>query len=210
MLIQSENPPFRRPILDLSIATFNEECDEASNEASGICSLPELIDFNAAHNPHPLFCLQEERENGEHGSLTSLTFLGVQKAIYAAAASLRKITSASLKTSQQPVALLLESDVTLFVYLSALLYMDIPVSSHECTPIIGRSRSTQCSIGPALVHPIEPCGNGSPAARDICSGPDCLAPKQPRRKPGTRPSAYYGPPVAPYLRNIVQETHYLR
>ncbi|KAJ5170455.1 acylglycerophosphoethanolamine acyltransferase [Penicillium coprophilum] len=127
MLIQSENPPFRRPILDLSIATLNEECDDASNEASGICSLPELIDFNATHNPHHLFCLQEERENGEHSNLTPLTFLGVQKAIYAAAASLRKITSPSLKTSQQPVALLLESDVTLFMYMSALLYMDIPV-----------------------------------------------------------------------------------
>lgn len=121
MGVNNAEPEFLRPILDVSR-------NPATNE-SAIHSLPDLIDFNAEHNPDLIFSLQEIRQEGKHVDLTALTFRELKNATISCAHLIRKSLAVEDGgvLDKQPIALLLESDINLFVHLAALLYMNIPV-----------------------------------------------------------------------------------
>lgn len=110
-----------------------------------IQSLPDLILFNARENPNHTFCLQaesntevdESNATPEPFSLLPVTFRQLAGAIHVCAATLRKSVPERCLLSRgegdnecalAPVALLLESNVGLFIYLATLLSMQIPVS----------------------------------------------------------------------------------
>lgn len=106
-----------------------------------IRSLPDLIEFNAIHNSSHLFCVQAEEDSHEshptdcasEWRLRSITFGALKGAVDACCVWLSKnIPQDSERTLSQkmaPVALYLESDVGLFIYVAALLKMNIPVCS---------------------------------------------------------------------------------
>lgn len=98
-------------------------------------SLPELIRYNAVHNPDHLFCMQGEIAD-QNPCL--ITFKELEAAVTACSAWIEgKVGSATsngekseLRT-RHPVALYVESDVGLFVLIAAMLASDIPVSLHS-------------------------------------------------------------------------------
>ncbi|KAG2419144.1 hypothetical protein HFD88_002249 [Aspergillus terreus] len=104
-------------------------------DPSAIHSLPDLVDFNAEHNPDHEFALQEVRHGGKHISLTPITFRELQLAAITCARLIRKQLPGEPAEPEgghqgmmrQPVAVFLESDVNLFIHLVALLYLNIPV-----------------------------------------------------------------------------------
>ncbi|VBB79331.1 Putative protein of unknown function [Podospora comata] len=103
-----------------------------------ISSLPGLIAFNAINNPNHIFSHQVECHRRESNSnrerqsyiIQPVTFAQLDRSIGACAEWLR----ASLQTGHadrssskaRPVALYMESDIGLFIYLSALLSLNIP------------------------------------------------------------------------------------
>ena len=104
-------------------------------------SLPDLVSFNAIKNAHHIFCLQSSRSHStaEKFQFTPITY---QQLGYAVGSCcewlLQKIPCAhpavltddfSVRKAP-PVALFLESDVGLFIYMIALLTLNIPVTSH--------------------------------------------------------------------------------
>ncbi|KAI1172123.1 hypothetical protein F4777DRAFT_593123 [Nemania sp. FL0916] len=104
---------------------------------SEISSLPDLIRFNARENPHHIFALQSElksatRAGGEEDSygVSQITFEQLDAMVRACVDWIRKVITSSDQdadsSEQSPVALYVESGVGLFVYLAALLSMDIP------------------------------------------------------------------------------------
>ena len=121
-------------------APFNLLLDAKHATADTIRSLPDLIHFNAIHNPHFLFCIQfkqskrgpVEKDIGEvYVTFSELAtaieqccvwILSKVKGIHPA-----RLTSDGSVQKDPPVALFLESDVTLFVYMMALLTMNVPV-----------------------------------------------------------------------------------
>lgn len=94
-----------------------------------INSLPELIRHNAIHNGDRLFCVQ-----GQGIGETSLTisFKELEDAISACSFWVKgqlHSSQAELETAgRRPIALYLESDIGLFIYIAAMLASSIPVS----------------------------------------------------------------------------------
>lgn len=101
-----------------------------SPESLQIRSLPDLIDYNAEKNPSWPFAIQEVRQGGKHVGLIHITFSDLRHAIIKCA---QILSNTLIEENGQPgpftkpVSVVLESDVTLFVHLAALLYLDIPV-----------------------------------------------------------------------------------
>ena len=118
---------FSRPSIELSsLPRFSGK--------DGIRSLPDLIDFNAKSNPDHLFALQEEREGGAHTGFAEISFAKLQQLVKQATIWLEKTglgpgqdTRSRPDSKNKAVALFLESDLTLFIYLCALLSTEIPV-----------------------------------------------------------------------------------
>ncbi|KAI0322463.1 hypothetical protein OF83DRAFT_1235553 [Amylostereum chailletii] len=104
-----------------------------------ICTLPELIEFNARENPGHVFAMQMH----SHGDLSSrnITFADLKQAVEHASAWLVNVGATGGKTSPDqavaPVAILLGSDVSLFIYIAALLRLGTPVVviSPRLTPV---------------------------------------------------------------------------
>jgi|SRR5690242_10208671 len=110
-----------------------------------IRSLPDLINFNAEVNPHHLFCIQAsarsdvdhgKAEYGEYGA-THISFRSLKQAVDACSAWLEKILllpagKEGNRPKPAPVALYLESDISLFIYIAALLVLGVPVSTQIC------------------------------------------------------------------------------
>jgi hypothetical protein len=109
-----------------------------------IRTIIDLIDFNAKVNPDHTFCLQAEPKviNGSTPGFVGprnavrLSFRELKQAVDACSLWIEGtlINSENVERSadatcrkQQPVALYLESDVGLFIYLAALLASGIPV-----------------------------------------------------------------------------------
>ncbi|KAL4900540.1 hypothetical protein BDW74DRAFT_188176 [Aspergillus multicolor] len=118
----SQAKTFRRPKIQVS--------RDFPVDSGAVKTLPDLIEFNAENNSDDLFALQEVRDGGKHVDLTRITFRDLRDATQAAARILQKTLSPVQDTayrSNAPVALFVESDIVLFVYLAALLYLDIPV-----------------------------------------------------------------------------------
>lgn len=119
---------FQRPIFRLLNVPSQVECD-------GIRSLPDLLEFNDKNNATHLFALQQVKTDGEHVRFNNVTFRALMHAVEGCAEwTTNKLSRAPVDASRdvsseksRPVALFLESDLTLLVHFCALLWMEIPV-----------------------------------------------------------------------------------
>lgn len=103
-----------------------------------IRSLPDLVHFNAVHNPDHVFCLQSKQpHDATQCDFTRITFRQLAQAVeHCCVWILANINGARppvvghdrIIDKAPPIALFLESDVGLFIYLTALLSLNIPVS----------------------------------------------------------------------------------
>lgn len=128
---QSLNPEhqFQRPLFQVS--------REFPADPTQLKTLPDLIDFNSTYNPDHTFALQEVRHGGKQLDLIKISFRDLKAATVACARYLQKLhpnvqqqhddATTEQQSSKRPIALFHESDVTLFVHLAALVYLDIPV-----------------------------------------------------------------------------------
>lgn len=100
-----------------------------------VTSLSELVQFNARNNPHHLFCAQ----NTCKGNSLHISFLELQNAVAACSHWLKRIVNstdgagtdsgpASSKGGRPTVAIFLESDISIFIYLTAILGCNMKVS----------------------------------------------------------------------------------
>ena len=126
----SKEHGFDRPRLDRKGTSDNQHGNKR-NDFATIHSLLDLVDFNAARNPNHVFCLQELKHEFH---LHEITFKGLANAVEICTAWLsREIVG--LTSNQQngeretpaAVALLMGSDITLFIYVLALMRLGIPV-----------------------------------------------------------------------------------
>ena len=128
-----ESPPnhFQR-------ACFNLLLDKTDSTPDSICCLPDLIHFNAVHNSHQSFCIQstQSANSTQKPGRINVTFLEFSQAVERCCAwilsNIRGTYPAKLAKNgsiqkSQPVALYLESDLSLFIYLAALLTLNVPV-----------------------------------------------------------------------------------
>lgn len=112
----------------------------AEDQREIITSLPDLIKFNARHNPDHAFCIQARSSSERNGAVKhknaafdarSITFAQLETAVYACASAISTLASRNQEsnhlTTSQPLALYLESDVGLFFHLAALLTLNLPV-----------------------------------------------------------------------------------
>ena len=121
---------FDRPPLDRKATSENQNCNKRNSFAT-IHSLLDLVDFNAARNPDHVFCLQEVK----HGfDLHKLTFKGLADAVEIcttwlghAIVGLASSNRNGEREKPTAVALLMGSDITLFIYILALMRIGIPV-----------------------------------------------------------------------------------
>lgn len=99
------------------------------NHPDGVNTLPELIAFNAKHNPDHIFGLQNRP--GEGVPPCEISFAQLHSAVEKASAWLVKSGSTTGRTQReevlQPVAILLGSDIGIFIYMAALLRIGTPV-----------------------------------------------------------------------------------
>ncbi|KUI69010.1 putative polyketide synthase 29 [Cytospora mali] len=123
---------FQRPRIDL----IHRENDEPLS----IDTLPDLIRFNAQYNPNHSFCKQAELHRAsntpdalEGQQLFRIRDISMQElntALQACVGSLGRLIGYPQHTvngHMAPVALCMESNVGLFIYLAALLELEIPV-----------------------------------------------------------------------------------
>lgn len=128
----SHQKPFERAQFDLIL-------DQGGTTTDAIRCLSDLIHFNAIHNPRHVFCVQSRQSTACDKEVESvkLTFHELAHAVeqccrwilsQVSGSHPAKINRDGSIQKSQPVALFLESDLTLFVYLGALLTLNIPVS----------------------------------------------------------------------------------
>ena len=114
---------FVRPHLNLG---YVQDHKDAVN------SLPELIEFAAEHNPDHIFGVQNRP--GDDATPCEITFSDLQYAVEHASSWLvsTNVTSGRTRRDQtmSPVGILLGSDITIFIYMAALLRIGTPVSVH--------------------------------------------------------------------------------
>lgn len=96
----------------------------------GVKSLPELIDFDATYNPDHIFGVQSR--SGKDTPPCEITFSQLQSAVEYASAWLvtSGLTTGRAHREQEvsPVGILLGSDISIFIYMAALLRIGTPVS----------------------------------------------------------------------------------
>ena len=125
---------FRRPVFDLIL-------NETDSTRDSIRNLPDLILYNAIHNPEGVFSAQARKksEQGKEFEIVDVSFLKLALSVERCCAWIlgningaheARIENNGFVQKCNPVALLLESDLTLFVYLAALLTLNIPVSAY--------------------------------------------------------------------------------
>ena len=118
------NKPFRRPAFQVSRHFPTDPVDATT--------ILDLIHFNCQHNPDHIFASQEVSHQED---LIHITFRDLRDATVACARLLAKSLNPTRpdnrdEDARRPVALLLESDVVLFIHLAALLYLEIPGCPH--------------------------------------------------------------------------------
>ena len=105
-----------------------------NDRPSGVSSLPDLIEFDAQHNPDHLFGLQSRVGDAPP---CEITFSQLQTAVENASSWLVHSGVTTGRTSREtkvpPVAILLGSDVGIFMYMAALNRLGTPVSPHSST-----------------------------------------------------------------------------
>ncbi|PVH96862.1 acetyl-CoA synthetase-like protein [Periconia macrospinosa] len=98
-------------------------------------SLPSLVDFNATHNPHYLFAIQAQKHGDEPLQLQDISHSQLRDAILRCQSWLETnvkelqppVEKDGVVNKGSPVALLMESDVGLFIHQIALLGLGVPV-----------------------------------------------------------------------------------
>ena len=129
----SYSPSFERPKFTLFL-------DQSAAEAEAIRSLPDLVLFNARHNPHGRFCAQTKQSKTpeQDFEIVEVTFLELAQAVERCCqwllSNISEVHPARLVDNGEvrkgpPLALFLESDLTLFIYVVALLTLNIPVGT---------------------------------------------------------------------------------
>lgn len=121
--LKENRKAFERPSIDLS--TPLSDLGEGS-----IRSLPDLIKFNAKLNPNHVFAEQEIRLNGRHIGFVTIEFSKLRKLVLQSISWIQQVILASSKgcvQPERPIALFLESDLTLFIHLCSLLELNVPV-----------------------------------------------------------------------------------
>ncbi|KAF2847816.1 acetyl-CoA synthetase-like protein [Plenodomus tracheiphilus IPT5] len=118
------NPPnntFIRPGID----PWNPKSDSRT--------ILDLVEHNAVRNPDHVFAIQLQKDPGSSDSIrrTNITHRSLKQAVLACGERLKRDLSLEygqdLPEEPAPVALLMESDVCLIVYVFALMWLRIPV-----------------------------------------------------------------------------------
>ena len=136
---------FQRPPFQL-LPIPSDHPGSASREPIPLRSLPDLVYFDAIHNPHHVFCLQSSQAAGTTDGIgfTSITYHQLATAVELCCSWLLKTIpsahAAELKGGRvvkkaSPVALFLESDVGLFIHIIALLTLNIPVRHEDSAKV---------------------------------------------------------------------------
>lgn len=131
---------FQRPAFQL--LPIPSETDLTLRDPLPLRSLPDLVLFDAIHNPHHVFCLQSSQAPGTHGQIDfiPITYHQLAVAVEHCCSWLLKtipnahaaeLTSEHIVQKASPVALFLESDVGLFIHIIALLTLNIPVRHYH-------------------------------------------------------------------------------
>ena len=127
---------YQRASFDLVISS--EAIDEAKAQEKIRC-IPDLVRFNAVNNPDHVFCLQSKQVSKSAVSsfeFTHITYLQLAQAVdrccdwilsNAPGALVAQLAQDGSIYKSAPIALFMESDVGLFVYMVALLTLNIPV-----------------------------------------------------------------------------------
>ncbi|KIK56246.1 hypothetical protein GYMLUDRAFT_76195 [Collybiopsis luxurians FD-317 M1] len=112
---------FFRPLLNLMYLPGNSQ---------DINGLPELIQFNAKYNPDHVFCLQAQAGEGSL-PFSRITFSQLEQAMERCCSWLVfcHVTNGRREGEAypNPVGILLGSDITIFIYIAALLRIGTPV-----------------------------------------------------------------------------------
>lgn len=122
-------PPFIRAVINLHV-----------QDKSSIQTIPELIEHNAALNPHHFFCIQAQKRIHSAGpeELLSVSHVQLKCAILScqtwllssiAELKLPTLVNGHIRGKGLPVALFVESDVGLLIHLFSLMSLGVPVSA---------------------------------------------------------------------------------
>ena len=136
-MIQSEKG-FQRP--SFSLLPIPPDPTTEWEPLTTLRTLPDLVHFNALHNPRHVFCLQSRQSQSTPGGFdfTSITYSQLGCAVESCcswllqnipAAHAARLKDGDIVQKAPPIALFLESDVGLFIYIIALLTLNIPVRS---------------------------------------------------------------------------------
>lgn len=130
-------PRFIRPPINL--LEFDTSSGKSDSGKDTVCSLPDLIRYNALHNPNHLFGIQSQQCSADAPiQFTSLTFLQlawvIERCCDWIVSHLPDVRPAEFASDgsvskSRPVGLYMESDLGLFIYLASFLTLNIPVSA---------------------------------------------------------------------------------
>lgn len=139
--------------------TFSLLPNNKDHDKEQINCIPDLVLFNAIKNPHHVFCLQSSESSDSFPSqldFTSITYSQLAQAVdnccewilsNAPGAFEARVASNGSVSKSVPVALFMESDIGLFIYLVALLTLNVPVCcllQHNIT--IAADESPKCLL----------------------------------------------------------------
>ena len=124
-------------------ASFNllpsSESINSDEDKQSICCISDLVYFNAVNNPHHVFCLQSWQVSNDSASRFKYSYITYSQLARAVERCCDWILSNAPGTFEArlapdgsiyksaPVALFMESDVGLFIYMLSLLTLNIPV-----------------------------------------------------------------------------------
>lgn len=175
-----------------------------------IRTLPDLVNFHVKNNPQHLFCLQAEKKSTGSGyDLTPVTYEKLHRALIRCQTWLRNHAPGfhspsttggtdGVAVKSAPIAILMESDVGLAVYVLALMGLGIPavLLSSRLSPLavqhlIRTTGAKLTVVSPRLHHLIL---EAFPAAGDEGQddAPDGVEPQDVERAPEVRITPGYG------------------
>jgi acyl-CoA synthetase (AMP-forming)/AMP-acid ligase II len=166
------------------------------DSASGIRTLPELVEFHVKHNPQHRFCIQAEKPLIENGAyqLTPVSYERLQQAILRCQAWLSDnapnihasfLDNHGIVNRCAPVAVLMESHTGLAVFILTLMGMGVPVvlfSTRLSTVAIShlmRTTQAQHALVSRRLHPliIDALSVRSAELDNECSFEVCITPE---------------------------------
>lgn len=123
-------------------------------DSSSIFTLPDLVDFNAQHNPDHVFCYQARKRDDGSVHLIEITHKRLRDLVLCCQSWLRSHAADHISKSR-PVALFMESDVGLWIHMLALLGLGVPalLLSARLSPNAIRHLIEKTNAGAALSSP---------------------------------------------------------